>query len=81
MEELPPGESPIPDELTSQEIGQVVGNRESAIKPDLKRLHNAVKAYEASVFDGKALPIADRTLIARFGGEQFLKEQLELTIA
>ena len=31
MEELPPGESPIPDELTSQEIGQVVGNRESAI--------------------------------------------------
>ena len=81
MEELPPGESPIPDELTSQEIGQVVGNRESAIKPDLKRLHNAVKAYEASVFDGKALSIADRTLIARFGGEKFIKEQLELTLA
>lgn len=81
MEELPPGESPIPDELTSQEIGQVVGNRESAIKPDLKRLHNAVKAYEASVFDGKALSIADRALIARFGGEKFIKEQLELTLA
>ena len=44
MEELPPGESPIPDELTNQEIGQIVGGRESAIKPDLKRLHNTVKA-------------------------------------
>ena len=81
MEELPPGESPIPDELTNQEIGQIVGGRESAIKPDLKRLHNTVKAYEASVFDGKALSATDRALIARFGGEKFIKEQLELTLA
>ena len=81
MEELPPGESPIPDEPTGQEIGQIVGSRESAIKPDLKRLHNTVKAYEASVFDGKALSAMDRALIARFGGEKFIKEQLELTLA